>query len=445
VNRAPTLNDDDAERALLGSIFLSPAIVDDVSEVLSPDDFGREAFELIFRACLTLAGRRDVVNYLTVGTALRETGDYERVGASTLVALDTEVPASGNWRSYASTIRDLSLRRKLTAAAFEIIEHARDTTRRVVDVVGTAETTIHSVSDRGNTAKAKRFREALNDEWVELQALADRPEGITGAASGLTELDHLTAGFQRSHLVVVAGRPGMGKSALAMGAAVSAAMEVKDDSEAVGIFSMEMSASENIRRILSSESRVDGTRFRDGRFTGADWPKMANASQRLVNMPLYLDDREGLSVPEVRASLRRIRSRHKRIRMVVIDYLQLMRTVDAGQNREQQVAEFSRGAKGIAKEFDCPVLALSQLNRGLESRADKRPQMSDLRESGAIEQDADLILFVYRDEVYNKDTEDKGVAELIIGKHRGGPKGTARVAFDGAFTTFRDLPKPNGF
>lgn len=446
MNQRPVLNDDDSERAVLGSIFLSPEIVDDVSEVLSPEDFGREAYELVFRACQTLANRATTVNYLSVGTVLRETGDYERVGAAMLSALDTEVPANGSWTSYANTVRELAMRRRLTATAVQIIEQARDTTRKIVDVVGMAEEAIHSVGERGATRHAKRFREALNDEWANLEALSNRPDGMTGVPSGLTDLDKILCGFQSPHLVVVAGRPSMGKSAAALGWAVNAALQVQNDEEAVVFFSLEMATSENVHRVLSMEGRVDGTRFRDGRFTPSDWSRMSNSVQRVAGMPLYIDERDHLSVPEIRAECRRIRraGRHKKIRMIVIDYIQRMRSIGSAGNREQEVAEFSRGGKNMAKEFHCPVIALSQLNRSLEQRADKRPLMSDLRESGAIEQDADEILFIYRDEVYNQQSEDKGLAEIIISKNRVGPKTTVKASFDGSFTAFRDAPADRG-
>ena len=435
------LYDLDAEVAVLGSVFLDPAIVDDVLEELVPTDFQADRHGVVLEAMKVCTTDGAAVNAVNVTAALRSLGMLDRAGGEGAVGLlDVYVPASGNWRAYAKIVRDFAIRRRLVAAATNAIADARDTTRKIQDVLGVTEQAIQAVGERTNTRGPVRFRDALAFEWKGIEALYERGSKMTGVTTGLAELDRMTAGLQRSHLIVLAGRPSMGKSALAFNIAVNAAMSLKPGEGSVAAFSLEMGQAELVRRILSSESRVDGGRFRDGQFTEVDWPKMANACNRIVGMSMWLDTREGLSLHDVRSALRRIKSKDGRIALCVIDYLQIMRP-DEAENRTQEVTNLAIGAKRLAKEFDCPVIALSQLNRGLEQRSDKRPMMSDLRESGAIEQEADVCAFVYRDDYYSKDSPDAGISEVIIGKQRGGPTGTVRVAFDKQFTLFRDLPE----
>ena len=440
------LYDLDAEESTLGSVFFDPPIIDDVLETLTAEDFQADRHAVVFAGMRALAEQAIEVNSVNLANQLRTDGTLDRAGGvGGLGVLAMATPSSGNWRRYAKIVREYSLRRKLVAAASGIMEAARDTRQKIPDVLGGAEAAVQAVSDKTTSRRPVIFREALFAEWKELEALAERKSAMTGLPSGLTTLDDMTAGFQKTHLFIVAGRPSMGKSALAFGFAVNAALSLKPEDGVVVCFSLEMSQSELVRRIISSESRVDGGRFRDGQFGGADWPKMVRASEKLMGMPLVLDDREGLMLSEIRAELRRQKSRYGKIAMFVVDYLQIAKGDPDAENRTQEVSQLSTGFKRLAKEFNCPGIVLSQLNRKVEDRSDKRPMMSDLRESGAIEQDADVVAFVYRDEFYNKDTPDAGIAEIIIAKQRGGPTGTARVAFDKQFTLFRDLPKPNGF
>lgn len=438
---ADALYDLDAEVAVIGSVFINPDVADDVLEVLDPADFQSDRYGVVLAAIKACADASVAVNPVNIVAALNEAGTLARAGGVAHVStLDTYVPASGNWRSYARIVRDYAVRRRLIAAATQAISDARDTTRKVTDVIASAEAAIQLVGERTGVRKPVLFREAMYAEWKELEALNQRGTSMTGISSGIAELDRMTAGFQRSHMIVVAGRPGSGKSAAAFGFAVQAAMALKPEDGAVACFSLEMSQSEILRRILSSQAKVDGGRFRDGQFAHADWAKMANTTNSLVNIPLWLDSREALTLHDIRSECRRIRTKSGRVAMVVIDYLQIMRGDPDAENRTQEVSQLAVGAKRLAKEFDCPVIALSQLNRGLESRSDKRPIMADLRESGAIEQEADLVMFVYRDEMYDANSADAGTAEFIIGKQRGGPTGTVRVAFEKSYTLFRDMP-----
>lgn len=433
----------DAEAALLGSVFLSPDVVDEVTLAVSMDDFQADRHAVVFAALKALADQSIEPNIVNVCDQLRKDGTLDRAGGVSGagdVAFST--PANPDWRRYAKIVKDYSVRRKLIATAAEIMESARDLRRKVPDVVNTSEGLIHAVSDHSLTKRPVRFRDALHAEWPRLQKLAELGDAVTGIPSGLKALDELTCGFQRGHLIILAGRPSMGKSALAMNVAVNAALTLKPGQGIVAVFSLEMVLSELVGRVISSEARVDGNRFKDGRFAHADWPKMANTASRVMDMPLWIDEEEKQSLSVIRAKCRRLaRLDEGGIAEIVVDYLQYMEGDPNADSREQQVAEISRGLKALAKEFKCPVIALSQLNRSLEKREDKRPMMSDLRESGSLEQDADVCAFVYRDEVYNPQGPDVGFAEIIIGKQRGGRTGTARVMYDKSYTLFRDVPE----
>lgn len=443
--RGTPLYDDDAERAVLGSIVLNPEIVDDVGEMLRPEDFEREAHALTFSAMMDLAAQNTVVNTINLVNAVREAGDLGRVPNAMLVGLEFDVPANGNWRRYAQTVRELSTRRRLVQAASSIMESARDVTRKVDEVVSASEQAMYAVGERSVTKRPVMFRDALNARWNYLQALAERGAAITGVPSGMKAIDMITGGFQKKHLIIIAGRPSMGKSAVAMNIAVNAALTLNEGDGIVAVFSLEMGAGELVDRVLSSEGKVHGNRFRDGQFTNSDWPKMSNATMRVGNLAMAIDEEEEQTMAMIRSKCRRLARVDKGgLAMVVIDYIQYVKGDGRSEGREQEVAAISRACKALAKEFNCPVLALSQLNRSLEKREDKRPIMSDLRESGGLEQDADVCMFMYRDEVYNATGDNKGKAEAIFAKHRGGPTGTAHLVFDGPFTLFRDAPEEYG-
>lgn len=441
------LYDLDAEEAVLACMFQQPHVADEIAQLVAPNDFQSDRHGVVFAACLDCIRGAIETNAVNVSAALKEAGTMERAGGPGAVTL-LEMGAAGlssSWARYAEIVRELAVRRRLVMAATNAIADARDQSKKLSDVLAASEAAIQAVGERAQARGPVMFRDALTKEWDALDALYQRESKITGVPSGLTELDALTAGFQKSHLIIVAGRPSSGKTAASFGFGMSAALSLPEDAGVVVMFSLEMAQSELVRRALSSEARIDGTRFRNGRFSESDWPRMANACDRIVRARMLLDDREGLTIHDMRSELRRARTRYGRIAMVVIDYLQIMKADADVDNRAQAVAALAAGGKRLAKEFECPVIALSQLNRGVESRTDKRPMMSDLKESGGIEESADVVILLYRDEYYDPNSKDAGIAELIIGKQRGGPTGTVRVAFDKQFTLFRDLPERSGY
>jgi replicative DNA helicase len=432
------LHDTAAERAVLGAVLLMPEAIHDLVEVLTPEDFAKEAHRVVFAAMQRLAVKREPIDTFTVTDELKAAGDLGSAGGmGGLALLEADVPSSANFARYAQTVRDLALRRRLVERCATLLGEAQDLTRPITETLQAAEASIHAVADSGVGPKQLQpISGAIRREWVALQQLFERQTDITGTATGLAELDALTTGMHEGELWILAGRPAMGKTALAMGIASHVAHETK---KPVVVFEQEMSEGSLVRRLLASEGRVSGQRIKTGRFDDADWPKLARAADRLNPAKLFIDDTPGATVLDMRSRCRRVRQKHGEIALVVVDYIGLMRSSERTENREQAVAEFSRGLKGLARELSCPVLALSQLNRGVEKQSDKRPGLADLRESGAIEQDADLVAFVYRDEVYNKETKDKGVAEIIVQKQRNGPIGVAKVAFQSEFTRFEDL------
>ncbi len=433
----------DSERAALGGIFLSPETLTDVAAMLTPEDFSRDAHGLVFRAMLTLQSKGEPIDYLTVVGALKSTGDLDRAGGLALIAgLDASVPASANLTAYANKVRDASLRRRLVQTCMQIVNEARDATAPIADTIGRAEEAIHKAADAGSSrVTLVPIRAAVVREFAALEKLYERQTDVTGLETGLRDLDLMTTGLQNGDLVILGGRPSMGKTACAMGIATHVAVST---SRPVLVFEQEMSEGSLVRRIFSSEGRVDGTRLRTGKFIDSDWPRLARAAEMAAKTNLIVDDSAGVTLMEIRARARRIRQKHGPIALVMVDYIGLLRAAEPSQPREQQVADFTRGLKALARELKCPVLALSQLNRELEKRADKRPTMSDLRESGAIEQDADVVIFAYRDEVYNAKSEDAGIAELIIAKQRNGPIGTVRVAFQKDYARFDNLAENGG-
>lgn len=433
-----TVSDADAERAVLGAVLLDNVVMDDALDVLCPDDFGIERHAVVYAAMSALAAERAAIDYLTLGDRLRATGDLQRIGGLAAIAgLDAHVPASGNWRRYAEVVRDLAIRRRAIAVLTEGIERLTDPTCKAVDALGDVEQALSRVQDKQTVEAIPAFSQVISDRFRALEALYDRAEEITGVPCGIESLDRVTAGWQANDLVIVAGRPSSGKSLAAM----TFAMAAVGKSLPVLVFSQEMSRDQLVNRILAGEAQVDATKFRTGKFTNADFARMANAAERIHRRPLWIDERAGLSVPQIRARVRRVTHKHGKLAMVVVDYLQIMRSTDPRKNREQQVAEFAQGLKMLAREFQIPVIALAQVGRESEKRADKRPMMSDLRESGAIEAEADTVIFVHRPEMYDQSPDVKGVAEFIVAKHRAGSTGMVKAKFDGIHCTFRDMPQ----
>jgi replicative DNA helicase len=429
-------NDLDAERAVLGSIVLSPESIYTAIEVLQPEDFFRPAHQLVFKAMLDLANRSEPIDAVTLQGALRAKGELDAIGGiSALVELAEAVPTAANIRHYGELVKNKSPLRRLIQSATDIANGAFEG-GQADEVLDRAERMVFEISQTKARQGVSPIRDVVKDAFKNIEALFEQQKEVTGVTTGFIDLDKMTAGLQPSDLIIVAGRPSMGKTSFAINMAQNAALV---DNATVAIFSLEMSKEQLVMRMLCSEGRIDLAKMRGGFLDESDWPRLARAAGVLSEAPVYLDDTGSISVLEVRAKCRRIAAERK-LGLVVIDYLQLMRGSANAQSREQEISEISRGLKALAKEMHVPVIALSQLNRSLEQRADKRPVLSDLRESGAIEQDADVIMFVYRDEVYEKDREDnKGLAEIIIGKQRNGPIGTVRCKFFHGYTRFDNL------
>ena len=422
----------EAEQSVLGGLLLDNAAWERVSDVVNEDDFYRFDHKLILHHIARLINIGRPADVVTVHESIASVGKSDEVGGlGYLNALAHNTPSAANIRRYAEIVRERSMLRKLVSVADEIAATAFNPMgKEARQLLDEAESKVFKIAQEGAKATAG-FREIqpLLSEVVERIDELYHREGdsdVTGVPTGFTDLDKMTSGFQGGDLVIVAGRPSMGKTSLAMNIAEHVAIE---QGLPVAVFSMEMGAVQLAMRMLGSVGMLDQHRMRTGKLLADDWPRVTHAVQKMQDAQLYIDETPALSSVEVRA-------RSRRLGLIVIDYLQLMGASSAGENRATEISEISRSLKALGKELDCPVIALSQLNRSLEQRPNKRPVMSDLRESGAIEQDADLILFIYRDEVYNPDSPDKGTAEIIIGKQRNGPIGTVRLTFQGSSTRF---------
>jgi replicative DNA helicase len=434
--RVPPHNDD-AERSLLGAILLDNEVLDAILSKIGPKDFYRERHRHIFRAMVELYDREDAsIDVITLGDALAAEDLLESAGgASYLTRLSNEVPSAANVQHYLRIVNRKSTLRQFISKAGGLVEDAYDDVSDVEGFLDQIEADIFELTQSGVTRDYESMREVISDAYEQLEALYQTNEKITGIPSGFIDLDEITAGWQDSDLIIVAARPGMGKTSLTLNMAAHAA--VQRDLPAA-FFSLEMSSTQLAIRMLCSEARVDQRRVRAGTMSEQDWSRLLKAAGKLGESPLFLDDTAALSIREFRSKARRLKAEED-VGVIFIDYLQLMEGSRNTDTREQEISEISRGLKEIAKELDIPVIALAQLNRGVESRADKRPKLRDLRESGAIEQDADLICFIYRDEEYNEDTEDQGLAEIIIGKHRNGPVGTVKLRFFPEHTRFENF------
>ena len=427
----------DAERSVLGAIMLDNEVINQVLDIIVPSDFYVGFNSIVFQAMVDLFESSSPTDIITIEQALRAREEFEKVGGIEYISnLIDSVPTSANAAYYAKIIKDCSLRRQLIHEASTIVEEAFGTQGDIDTFVDSVERRILQVAD----AKAKKGFTPVGDLAMEsikrLEKLCVNKEPITGTPSGFTDLDKFTSGFQESDLIIIAGRPAMGKTSLALSMAQNVALRTNG---CVALFSLEMSSQQIVTRILCSEAHVNSAKARNGQFDDNDFPRLVDVASKVAQTNLYIDDTPAISALELRAKARRLH-RETPLDLVIVDYLQLMRLVGKRvDRREQEISEISGALKALAKELHVPVIALSQLNRGVESRVDKRPMMSDLRESGAIEQDADLIGFVYRDEVYNPETPDKGTAEFIISKHRNGAVGTVRLAFQAEYTRFENF------
>ena len=429
----------EAEQAVLGSIMLDNSVWDTVADRVTANDFYRHDHRLIFSAVAALAERRQPFDVITLSEHLEREGRLEEAGGlAYLGLLAKETPTAANVRAYADIVREHAVLRGLIHVGTAIADSAFNPEgRRCEALLDEAERRVFEIAERGARARQgfAPLRELLTQAVERIDMLHEREDPITGLPTGYHDFDELTSGLQPGDLIIIAARPSMGKTSLALNMAEYVALKRRAP---VAIFSMEMPGEQLTIRLLASLGRIDQKRLRTGRLNEEDWPRLSSAVAMLSEAPIFIDAAAALSPGEIRARARRLMREQNSLGLIIVDYLQLMQVQGTTENRATEISEISRGLKALAKELNVPVIALSQLNRSVEQRPNKRPVMSDLRESGAIEQDADLIAFIYRDEVYNEDTPDKGLAEIIVAKQRNGPIGTVRLTFLGQYTRFEN-------
>jgi replicative DNA helicase len=431
----------EAEQAVIGGLMLAPDSLDRVGDFLTEHDFYRRDHRLIYRAIRELSEKNRPFDAVTLGEWFEANSLSEQIGGTGyLIELASSTPSAANIKAYAEIVREKAVMRQLIEAGTEIVNDGfQPEGRDSQEVLSAAEMKVFKIAEQGRRGRADfvPLREAMKDAFQILQERYENQGSVTGLPTGFHDLDEMTAGLQPSDLIILAARPAMGKTTLALNIAEYGALKTK---KSVAVFSMEMSASQLAFRLLSSIGRINATRLRTGQLEDEDWSRVNMAIKMLSDVKVFIDDTPALSPDVLRSKARRIKREHD-LGLIVVDYLQLMQVPGSAENRTNEISEISRSLKALAMELKVPVIALSQLNRGLESRTDKRPVMSDLRESGAIEQDADIIMFIYRDEYYHKDSADKGLAEVIIGKQRNGPTGTVKLKFFGEYTRFDNLAR----
>jgi replicative DNA helicase len=428
----------EAEESVLGAMMLSPGAIGAVSEALDASDFYRESHAVIYRAALALYSKGEPVDAITLVDELEERGELEHAGGRVRIhELATLVPASANAGHYARIVHEMATLRGLIRAGGEIAQLGWERPGETTDLVDRAEQVVFDLSQARVTSEFSHIEELLKDSFERITALYEAGADVTGTPSGFRDLDRLTSGFQPGNLIIVAARPSMGKSALALCMAANLAVR---HNLPVALFTLEMSKSEVTQRLMCSEAKVESQRLRNGKLAQDDWPRLTAACDKLAKAPIYVDDTASITMMEIRSKARRLKSREPNLALIVVDYLQLMTGGGTAENRVQEVSLISRSLKILARDLDVPILALSQLSRAVEQRHDKRPILSDLRESGSIEQDADLVGFIYRDEYYNaEETDQQGLAEVIFAKHRNGPTDTVRLSFLKRYAKFADL------
>ncbi len=428
----------EAERSVLGGLMLDDNAWDNISGSLAAEDFYRSDHRIIYRVMADLVERNNPLDIITISEALEGIGELENVGGLAYISdLASSTPTASNIHAYAQIVRERSTVRSLISVAHEIADSGFNPDgRNSATLIDEAESKVFKISDdRPSNGGPESVRPLLTRAVERIDVLFQTKGALTGISSGFRDIDEMTSGLQPADLIIVAGRPSMGKTAFMMNIAESAVISGESP---VLVFSMEMPSDSLVLRMLSSLGRIDQTKIRTGQLGDDDWPRLTSAVTLLNDKPLFIDDTPALSPNEIRSRARRVAREHGKLGVILLDYIQLMQVSGTSENRAGEISEISRSLKSIAKEFDCPVIAGSQLNRSLEQRPDKRPIMSDLRESGAIEQDADVIMAIYRDEVYHDDAE-KGIAEIIILKQRNGPIGRKKLAFVGQYTKFEDL------
>ncbi|WP_047153303.1 replicative DNA helicase [Aneurinibacillus tyrosinisolvens] len=436
LDRVPPQNVE-AEQAVLGAIFLEREALITTTDILTPEDFYRTSHQRIFHVMVDLGERGEPVDLVTVTAELENRRQLEEVGGvSYLTDLATSVPTASNVEYYARIVEEKATLRRLIRAATKIAADGYTAGEDIPGILNDAEKSIMQISQRQRTSSFQHIKDVLVDTYEHIEALASNKGEITGVPTGYPDLDKMTAGLKPSELIILAARPAVGKTAFALNVAQNVAARA---GAPVAIFSLEMSATQLVQRMICAEGNIDAQRMRTGYFADDDWHKLTMAIGTLSNAPIYIDDTPGITISEIRSKCRRLKT-EAGLGLIMIDYLQLITgRKGGGDNRQQEISEISRTLKLIARELECPVIALSQLSRAVESRQDKRPMLSDIRESGSIEQDADMVAFLYRDDYYDKETEKKNIIEVIIGKQRSGPTGTVELAFLKEYNKFVSL------
>lgn len=426
----------EAEQSVLGAILLENAAMNKAMEILTEEDFYKTAHRKIFRAMVELSEHGEVIDQITLTEHLKARGELESVGgAAYLAELVQVVPTAANIRYHCKIVRDKALLRGLISTSTDVITRGYDGTASVDELLDYAERSVFSLAQGKLGRSFTELKHVIKESLDLVDQLSKRKERITGVPTGFYDLDDLTAGLQASDLIVIAGRPSMGKTSLALGIAQHAAIHHR---KTVGIFSLEMSKAQLVLRMLSSEAHVDSHLLRTGKLQKEDWWRLAEAAGRLEQAPIFIDDTGSLTVQQMRAKARRLKA-ERGLDLLIVDYLQLLQGRGDAESRQQEISDISRSLKALAKELNVPVLALSQLSRAVESRKPPIPMLADLRESGAIEQDADVVIFIYREEVYDPNSEKKGIADILVRKHRNGPIGDRQLYFHDRFAKFESL------
>ncbi len=427
----------DAEESVLGAMMLSPGAIGAASEILDARDFYRESHAKIFRAALALYAKGEPVDAITLVDELEERGELEGSGGRTRIhELAALVPATANAGHYARIVREMATLRGLIRVGSEIAQLGWDRPGETDDLVDRAEQVLFELSQSRVSGEFSHIEDLLKESFERITALYEAGAELTGTPSGFRDLDRITSGFQPGNLIIVAARPSMGKSALALCMAANVAVRHEIP---VALFTLEMSKTEVTQRLMCSEAKVESQRLRTGKLAPDDWPRLTAACDKLAKAPVYVDDTGSITMMELRSKARRLKSREPGLGLVIVDYLQLMTSGTNPENRVQEVSQISRQLKVLARDLDVPILALSQLSRAVEQRHDKRPILSDLRESGSIEQDSDVVMFIYRDEYYNEESDQQGLAEVHVAKHRNGPTGSEKLSFLKRYAKFADL------
>jgi replicative DNA helicase len=429
----------DAEESVLGAMTLAPGAIAAVSEILSPDgrEFYRESHAKIYRAALSLYGKGEPVDAITLVDELDERSELEDVGGKVRVhELAALVPATANAGHYARIVREAATLRGLIHAGVEIARLGWERPGDATELVDQAEQIVFELSQPRATGEFTHIEELLKESFERITALYESGADVTGVPSGFRDLDRITSGFQEGNLIIVAARPSMGKSGLALCIAANLAVRAATP---VALFTLEMSKSEVTQRFMCSEAKVESQRLRTGKLAAEDWPRLTGACDKLAKAPIYVDDTGSITMMEIRSKARRLKQKHPDLGLIIVDYIQLMTSGTTAENRVQEVSQISRSLKVLARDLDVPILALSQLSRAVEQRHDKRPILSDLRESGSLEQDSDIVIFIYRDEYYNDESDQQGLAEIHIAKHRNGPTDTVKLSFLRRYAKFSDL------